>query len=163
MKRIKQMGLLGLYVLLLVSSMKLHFAVLQNPDDIWWYNLLTVGIFVVVGGLSVLLYQSLEKQKVDENPEPEGEVQGSRLQGNLLPENQSLRIDWETYQKKIGGCNLTKREAEIGYLIISDYTNAMIAAELFIAETTVKKHVSHIFEKTGTNSRKEWKEFVKKG
>lgn len=32
------------------------------------------------------------------------------------------------------------------------------AEELFIAETTVKKHVTHIYEKCGVSGRKEWKD-----
>ena len=33
-----------------------------------------------------------------------------------------------------------------------------IAEELFIAETTVKKHVTHVYEKCGVSGRKELKE-----
>ncbi|MDE7479015.1 MAG: helix-turn-helix transcriptional regulator [Lachnospiraceae bacterium] len=50
---------------------------------------------------------------------------------------------------------LTKRETEITQLIIQGKSNAEIAGELFISETTVKKHVSNIFEKTGVGRREE--------
>lgn len=144
MKKIKQVALFVLYFLLMVSSINLHFKVMKNPTGIWLYNLLTLVIFIVIGGLCLVIYHSLasENKKLDENSEKD------KLQ---------LQIDREVYQYIIEGYNLTKREAEIGYLIVSDYSNAMIAEELFIAETTVKKHVSHIYEKTGTNSRKELK------
>ena len=50
---------------------------------------------------------------------------------------------------------LTRREAEIADLIRRGLTNKEIADELFIAETTVKKQVSHIFEKLGIRKREE--------
>lgn len=57
--------------------------------------------------------------------------------------------------------NLTRRESEIGLLIMNGYSNLQIAETLFIAETTVKKHVSHIYEKAGVSGRKALKEMVK--
>lgn len=50
---------------------------------------------------------------------------------------------------------LTKREIEIAGLIRRGLTNREIAEELFIAETTVKKHVSNIFEKLDIQKREE--------
>lgn len=50
---------------------------------------------------------------------------------------------------------LTRREAEIALLICRGYPNREIADELVISETTVKKHVSNIFEKTGISRREE--------
>ena len=48
---------------------------------------------------------------------------------------------------------LTRREIEIAEHVCDGFANAQIAARLFIDETTVKKHVQHIFDKTGVNSR----------
>lgn len=56
---------------------------------------------------------------------------------------------------KLDLSNLTKREHQIVNLIQKGLSNREIAEELFISETTVKKHVSNIFEKTGVSSRKE--------
>lgn len=50
---------------------------------------------------------------------------------------------------------LTKRETEIAQLILQGKSNAEIGKELFISETTVKKHVSNIFEKTDVSRREE--------
>ena len=52
---------------------------------------------------------------------------------------------------------LTKREAEIAMLMSKGLTNREIAEELVISETTVKKHVSNIFEKTGIEKREQIK------
>lgn len=56
------------------------------------------------------------------------------------------------------GCRaagLTRRETEIALLICRGYSNREIAEDLIISETTVKKHVSNIFEKTEISRREE--------
>jgi DNA-binding NarL/FixJ family response regulator len=49
--------------------------------------------------------------------------------------------------------SLTDREREILVLIGRGYSNSEIAGELFIAEQTVKTHVSRIFTKVGVRDR----------
>ncbi|WP_280770718.1 LuxR C-terminal-related transcriptional regulator [Salipaludibacillus daqingensis] len=48
---------------------------------------------------------------------------------------------------------LTEREAEILKLIIEGHTNNTIAKQLFVAEITVKKHISRIFAKAEVKNR----------
>lgn len=48
---------------------------------------------------------------------------------------------------------LSSREAEVLVLLLEGYTNKEIGEKLFISYITVRTHVSHIFEKTGTSSR----------
>lgn len=55
---------------------------------------------------------------------------------------------------------LTNRESELALLICKGLSNAEIAAELCISETTVKKHVSNIFEKLQISKREEILEFI---
>ena len=50
---------------------------------------------------------------------------------------------------------LTQREAEVARLACSGRSNKEIAEELVISETTVKKHMQHIFEKLEIGSREE--------
>ena len=57
--------------------------------------------------------------------------------------------------------NLSNREIEVAWLIYRGYSNIQIAEELYISETTVKKHASHIYEKLDLTGRKEFKSFVK--
>jgi DNA-binding NarL/FixJ family response regulator len=48
---------------------------------------------------------------------------------------------------------LTEREAEVLKLIAAGRSNAEIASELFVGESTVKTHVNRIFAKTGSRDR----------
>ena len=48
---------------------------------------------------------------------------------------------------------LTGREAELLALLAAGKTNREIAAQLFISEKTVARHVSNIFSKLGVSSR----------
>lgn len=50
---------------------------------------------------------------------------------------------------------LIRREAEVAVQICKGVSNKEIAMELCISETTVKKHVSNIFEKLGVKKREE--------
>ena len=49
--------------------------------------------------------------------------------------------------------SLTKRECEIANLVAQGQSNLEVAANLDIAERTVKAHLSSIYEKTKTGSR----------
>jgi non-specific serine/threonine protein kinase len=48
---------------------------------------------------------------------------------------------------------LTAREAEVLRLVVAGKTNRQIAAELFLSEKTVGRHLEHIFAKLGVSSR----------
>lgn len=79
-----------------------------------------------------------------------------------LPAQTPTRITasegYETYRE----LGLTNREAELALLICKGFSNAEIAAELCISETTVKKHISNIFEKLQISRREEILRFIYK-
>lgn len=62
---------------------------------------------------------------------------------------------WKEFLECLSEYSLTNREAEVAWLIYRKYTNAQIGEELFISETTVKKHAGHIYEKMSVNGRNE--------
>jgi len=58
--------------------------------------------------------------------------------------------------------DLTRREIEITLSILSNSSYKNIAKDLFIAESTVSKHASNIFKKTGVKNRREFLKCFKK-
>jgi len=84
------------------------------------------------------------------------------LTKEMSPENRFfyiIKIDELTHQVNLDigvleiDFGLTKREVEILSNVFNGLKNAEIAERLFIGEITVKKHLQHIFEKIGVNSR----------
>ena len=74
---------------------------------------------------------------------------------------QSELTSVEELKERLQDCPLTRREWEIAWLIYRGYSNREIADEFCIAESTVKKHTSHIYEKLQVSGRKEFREKVK--
>ena len=52
--------------------------------------------------------------------------------------------------------NLTRREIEITLSILSNVSYKQISKEMFIAESTVSKHASNIYKKTGAKNRRQF-------
>lgn len=67
-------------------------------------------------------------------------------------------LQMEDLEEKLAPFSLSRRETEVAWLLYRGYTNRQIAEELYIAETTVKKHATHIYEKMQVSGRKEYKE-----
>ena len=53
----------------------------------------------------------------------------------------------------VGTHGLSAREIEVLKLVAAGRTNHAIAAELFLSDRTVHRHVSNIFDKLGVHSR----------
>jgi DNA-binding CsgD family transcriptional regulator len=59
-------------------------------------------------------------------------------------------------QRRLNGVpRLSDRELQVLYLAAQGRRNADIARELFISVSTVRKHMEHIFDRTGTRNRAE--------
>ena len=71
------------------------------------------------------------------------------LRRRLSEVNAALDVDG-----KFGACaELTPREREIVWLVAEGKTNAQIAQELWVAPSTVKKHLEHVYDKLGVGRR----------
>jgi DNA-binding NarL/FixJ family response regulator len=64
-----------------------------------------------------------------------------------------LRQHLTHHRLEANSASLTKRESQIADLVSQGLSNGEIGAKLHIAVDTVKKHLSHIFAKTGCSSR----------
>ncbi len=96
------------------------------------------------------------------NAPPEDLIAAVRVvaEGNaLLAPSVTRRIINEFAQRiprvdlKAGLSSLTEREIEVMRLIAKGKTNAEIAADLFVGETTVKTHISNLFAKLDLRDR----------
>lgn len=75
-------------------------------------------------------------------------------------ENWSYEEIFAAFLGAMDGHDISERELEVAWLLYRGYTNRQIGEELYIAETTVKKHVSHIYQKLDVYSRKEFRAYV---
>ena len=66
----------------------------------------------------------------------------------------SLR-ELETARRRSKAFGLTRRELEIVRAVVAGYTNKEIAERFTISENTVKRHLTHIFNKLGASNRVE--------
>ncbi len=149
-----------------IQTFLLLFARLQNEAG---YNRLLGDIALCFRPLLygfclfILLAERIETHDLaDGNEQPLEESDAGNADAANADAMQSASVNWQISAQKTLGIHefsvtyaLTRRETEITQLIIQGKSNAMIAGELFISETTVKKHVSNIFDKTGVSRREE--------
>lgn len=145
MKKSKQLVLFLLYAVVFLAVIGLQTYALKDIDMRQRVNVYTL-IIAAVGGL---LFYLLMRGDRDASEKLQGQTQTTELQAKPVSK--------EVYIEAAKNYGLTVREREIGFLILSGYSNARIAEELFISEATVKKHASHIYEKTQVQSRKEFR------
>ena len=100
----------------------------------------------------VILQDSGKEEKKEESGQTQ---EKGGTEDKVTPETIFPTVDYRKCLQELG---LTKREVEIALLVIQKETNAEIAEQLFISETTVKKHMSNIFCKLGISQRQEIKE-----
>jgi len=62
---------------------------------------------------------------------------------------------FDTARRRLKAFGLTRRELDILRSVVSGFTNKAIAGRLAISENTVKRHLTHIFNKVGASNRLE--------
>lgn len=112
-------------------------------------------LLVIPSILFLFLYMRLQQLLSDKQPDEK-----EQLCENKQPNVFSISC-YEDLWEVVREFGLSERESEVAWLLYRGYTNRQIAEELFIAESTVKKHASHIYEKLQVSGRKEFKEKIK--
>ena len=92
----------------------------------------------------------------------DGRENTQKFAGSSEKGNTESETDKETPREHLARLGLTRREIEVALLAASNLSNAEIAAELFISETTVKKHLSNIYGKLGISKRGQIGELFRK-
>lgn len=119
--------------------------------------LITAVLFAASMRLLFALYQRLHSAAVErEQAELREQVElweQAESQPQELPQPQLPSPERDMLGEFCAAYSLSAREREVLPLLIAGKTNAEIAAELFVAESTVKYHVRNILTKTGCNSR----------
>lgn len=156
MKRQILRVLLGLiYMTLLVLLLWSQFRAIAVPADEW--TAILVAVVIGVPWLLVLrLYMKTSEVKRDTDTVGR-EQNNAALQETIVDKDVDIRTVRGIFESAVKGYGLTEREKEVAWLLYRGYTNRQIGEELFIAETTVKKHVSHIYEKMQVMCRKEFR------
>ncbi|MCM1106212.1 MAG: LuxR C-terminal-related transcriptional regulator [Blautia sp.] len=140
MKRSKETLLAVIYLLLLVFTLVMECVGISEPALRTLVNLGTLGMAAVGSALLCFVYRGGNREEGTEKREKEGS--GEEV------------FDKEAYLAFAAEHGFTRRETEVGLLVANGCSNLRIAEELFISETTVKKHVTHIYEKSGISGRK---------
>ena len=85
----------------------------------------------------------------------------SFMEGGDEEQEDSGMQDSQTVYFRLRAMGLTDREAEVARLVCGGLSNKEIGQILYISDTTVKKHMTHILEKIGCDSRESLTERVK--
>lgn len=154
MKRHRAIVLLVIYVVVFLFTVWMECLSIMNIGMRLLVNGGTLLMTAVGGLLFWIVYRGAEQDKSEKKGQGDGPKDGRDCGWK-----EGL-FDKQKYLQFANSCELTRREAEIGLLVLNGYSNMQIAETLYIAETTVKKHLSHIYEKTGTTGRKDFRQTV---
>ena len=144
-KRIADFFLEMIYVLLTAGILFMNVRMLGNTRE---RIIVGAEIFLLAAAALVILKLKLVLTRTEE-------VSDDHKDDRFRP------VDRAIFDELTNSYKLTGREKEVAWLLYLGYTNRQIADELYIAETTVKKHVTHIFEKSGNTCRDDFRSSIK--
>lgn len=145
MKKNRIVLLAVIYAVLLLFTLYMEWVSIREPARRAAANLGTLGMAVVGCALLDFVYRG------------GGSAEQTEQAGDEKPEE--MIFDKERYLAFAAEHGFTRRETEVGLMVANGFTNLRIAEELFISETTVKKHITHIYEKGGISGRKDFAAF----
>ncbi len=152
MKRFLKPTLGILYVVLVISVLLIQIGAVGDSRG-RWIALVEMVLLAVPLVIISLLYLRLEERLTKENTSSGEEQQKEK--------ELSGAERYELFLTCMSQYDLSERELEVAWFLYCGYTNRQIGEKLFIAETTVKKHVTHIYEKTAAAGRKDFQEKVR--
>lgn len=157
------------YVILLTLLLLYQMGVLGGRRD-WTVAVLGTLVLGVALAVVLALYIRVNDQirRQEENQDSckmPGVGEREEAQKSAAPQNTSVQGGsyeeiYAHFLVVMESCELSERELEVAWLLYRGYTNRQIGEALYIAETTVKKHVSHIYQKTDVQCRKEFRAYV---
>jgi two-component system nitrate/nitrite response regulator NarP len=93
------------------------------------------------------------------NAGADGVVYEAELETTLVPATQAVLVGHVSLPRRFHRCVVkpvfSHREKQVLGMVVRGYGNRQIADRLFLAESTVKSHLSTAFQKLGVRSRKE--------
>lgn len=141
------------YVCILAAVLLIYVQLVSGRMDEWIGCVLMLLLLIPLFGL-LYLYIAWRGRLIREIRKKEKEADSQSVKNK--------NIDYNEFQIIAAQYQLSSREQEVAWLLYKGYTNRQIAEELYIAETTVKKHSSHIYEKVQVSGRNEFKETIRK-
>ena len=109
-------------------------------------TLLSILYAFIIAVLLTLFIAKLDNMLASYMEEPQAEI--------TVEEAQTIYF-------KLRSLGLTDREAEVARLVSCEMTHREIGQMLYISDATVKKHVTHILEKTALTDREELTKMIK--
>lgn len=141
------------YVCILAAVLLIYVQLVSGRMDEWIGCVLMLLLLIPLFGL-LYLYIAWRGRLIREIRKKEKEADSQSVKNK--------NIDYNEFQIIAAQYQLSSREQEVAWLLYKGYTNRQIAEDLYIAETTVKKHSSHIYEKVHVSGRNEFKETIRK-
>ncbi|MEE1010136.1 MAG: LuxR C-terminal-related transcriptional regulator [Agathobacter sp.] len=145
-KKKRLVVLVVIYIIVLIFTLSMECYGIREMVTRAVVNISTLAMALLCLGISLILSKGNPQRDEKESKE-----------SDEVTEDEPT-FDKERYLEKAKEWQLTKRESEIGILVVNGYSNHQISDELYISETTVKKHMTHIYEKSNSNGRKDFVE-----
>jgi len=137
-----------------LTTFVLLFSRLSNNND--YSNLLhdvAMNCRPLLYGLIINILLKGDSQKFIKTELPDDKIE--------IDSNMKLDSNIELLHQKLRKIGLTDREIEIAMFICNGLSNKEIGQQLFISESTVKKHTSNFYKKIKISNREQLKQFIK--
>lgn len=158
---------LGIGYILLLTTLLLYQAGVFGGRREWQIAVLGTLLLGIALAVVLMLYIRVNDQiRRQEENQSGSEPMSTEAQRGAEKESarQNSAVSGGSYEEiyahflsVMEAYTLSERELEVAWLLYRGYTNRQIGEALYIAETTVKKHVSHIYQKMDVQSRKEFR------